>query len=342
MSAYIPTNVISITDGQIYLETDLFYSGVRPAVNVGLSVSRVGGNAQIKAMRQVAGRMRLELAQYREMAAFAQFGSDLDAATQRMLARGSRLVEVLKQGQFRPLPVEKQVVVIYAATNGYLDALPAGREAVEADLEAIPETADPVYFVEGALMLLRLPAPLVPADSVEFEMGWSFTVPPEGAPRTGHRDRAIYNVAQWYPQVAVYDDLQGWNFQPYLGAGEFYLEYADFEVAEKVLRKLRPLLAGWYAEGPPPGHPGPAVVAAHVDVDADAGEESLRVLLEHLVGARLHEPRVLVAERVEHSCRQQRGHGDSERDARAEHHRGEVETAFAHEWASGIRHVAER
>src|SRR5512136_1479729 len=124
VSAYIPTNVISITDGQIFLETDLFYSGVRPAVNVGISVSRVGGNAQIKAMRQVAVSLRIELAQFREMAAFAQFGSDLDAATQRQLARGSRLVEVLKQGQYEPLPVEKQVLIIYAATNGYVDQLP--------------------------------------------------------------------------------------------------------------------------------------------------------------------------------------------------------------------------
>jgi len=124
VSAYIPTNVISITDGQIFLETDLFYSGVRPAVNVGISVSRVGGAAQIKAMKQVAGSLRIELAQYREMAAFAQFGSDLDAATQRQLARGARLVEILKQGQYEPQPVEKQVLIIYAATNGYVDQLP--------------------------------------------------------------------------------------------------------------------------------------------------------------------------------------------------------------------------
>lgn len=121
VSAYIPTNVISITDGQIYLETDLFYSGVRPAVNVGLSVSRVGGAAQVKAMKQVAGSLRLDLAQYREMAAFAQFGSDLDAATQKMLARGERLVEVLKQDQYVPEAVEHQVVVIFAATNGFID-----------------------------------------------------------------------------------------------------------------------------------------------------------------------------------------------------------------------------
>ncbi|MBI3756199.1 MAG: F0F1 ATP synthase subunit alpha, partial [Deltaproteobacteria bacterium] len=124
VSAYIPTNVISITDGQIYLATDLFYAGARPAINVGLSVSRVGGSAQVKAMKQVAGTLRLELAQYRELAAFAQFGSDLDAATQRQLARGSRLVEILKQGQYKPLPVEKQVLIIYAATNGYIDGYP--------------------------------------------------------------------------------------------------------------------------------------------------------------------------------------------------------------------------
>ncbi len=123
ISAYIPTNVISITDGQIFLESDLFYAGVRPAINVGLSVSRVGGNAQVKAMKQIAGRLRLDLAQYRELAAFAQFGSDLDKATRAQLARGERLVEILKQGQYRPVPVEKQIVVIYAAVNGYLDGV---------------------------------------------------------------------------------------------------------------------------------------------------------------------------------------------------------------------------
>jgi F-type H+-transporting ATPase subunit alpha len=123
VSAYIPTNVISITDGQIFLETDLFHSGVRPAVNVGISVSRVGGNAQIKAMRQVAGSLRLDLAQFRELAAFAQFGSDLDKATLAQLARGQRLTEILKQDQYAPLPVEKQVILIYAGTNGFLDDL---------------------------------------------------------------------------------------------------------------------------------------------------------------------------------------------------------------------------
>ena len=124
VSAYIPTNVISITDGQIFLETDLFYQGIRPAINVGISVSRVGSAAQIKAMKQVAGSIKLELAQYREMAAFAQFGSDLDVATQRLLNRGARLTELLKQPQYRPLPVEEQVVSIFAGVNGYLDGIP--------------------------------------------------------------------------------------------------------------------------------------------------------------------------------------------------------------------------
>jgi F-type H+-transporting ATPase subunit alpha len=123
LSAYIPTNVISITDGQIFLESDLFHQGVRPAINVGNSVSRVGGSAQIRAMRQVAGSLRLDLAQYRELAAFAQFGSDLDKATQAQLNRGRRLVEILKQPQYQPLPVEKQVAIVYAATKGHLDGV---------------------------------------------------------------------------------------------------------------------------------------------------------------------------------------------------------------------------
>ena len=127
VSGYIPTNVISITDGQIFLEADLFYSGVRPAINVGISVSRVGGNAQIKAMKQVAGSLRLSLAQYRAMAAFAQFGSDLDKATQDQLTRGERMVAILKQGLYQPLPVEKQVVIIYAANSGRLDKIPVDR-----------------------------------------------------------------------------------------------------------------------------------------------------------------------------------------------------------------------
>ncbi|MFA5146442.1 MAG: F0F1 ATP synthase subunit alpha [Candidatus Omnitrophota bacterium] len=126
ITSYIPTNVISITDGQIYLESDLFYSGVRPAINVGLSVSRVGGNAQTKAMKQVAGRLRLDLAQYRELLAFTQFGSELDKTTQAQLTRGARMVEILKQDQYEPLPIAKQVMIIYAGTNGYLDDLPVG------------------------------------------------------------------------------------------------------------------------------------------------------------------------------------------------------------------------
>jgi len=147
VSAYIPTNVISITDGQIYLETDLFYSGVRPAVNVGLSVSRVGGAAQIKAMKQVAGTLRLDLAQYREMAAFAQFGSDLDAATQQMLSRGERLVEVLKQGQYVPQDVAHQIVVLYAATNGYIDYLETAKVGdFEAELTSFVENSHPELF----------------------------------------------------------------------------------------------------------------------------------------------------------------------------------------------------
>ena len=144
VSAYIPTNVISITDGQIFLEGDLFYSGVRPAVNVGISVSRVGGNAQVKAMRKVAGPLRLELAQYRAMAAFAQFASDLDAATKKQLDRGERLVEVMKQGQYAPLAVEKQTAIIYAAVNGHLDALPVSAvQRYERDLYAYLDAKHP-------------------------------------------------------------------------------------------------------------------------------------------------------------------------------------------------------
>ncbi|HEV2263445.1 MAG TPA: F0F1 ATP synthase subunit alpha [Stellaceae bacterium] len=149
VSAYIPTNVISITDGQIFLETDLFYRGIRPAINVGLSVSRVGSAAQIKAMKQVAGKIKLELAQYREMAAFAQFASDLDPATQRLLARGSRLTELLKQPQFKPVPVEEQVVSIFAGTRGYLDKV---------------EIADVTRFEAQMLGELRAKAPKILAS----------------------------------------------------------------------------------------------------------------------------------------------------------------------------------
>jgi F-type H+-transporting ATPase subunit alpha len=144
VSAYIPTNVISITDGQIFLETDLFYQGIRPAVNVGLSVSRVGSAAQTKAMKKVAGRIKGELAQYREMAAFAQFGSDLDATTQRLLNRGARLTELLKQPQFSPLKMEEQVVIIFAGVNAYLDPIPVDRVRA---------------FEEGLLGLIRAQHP---------------------------------------------------------------------------------------------------------------------------------------------------------------------------------------
>jgi F-type H+-transporting ATPase subunit alpha len=149
VSAYIPTNVISITDGQIFLETDLFYAGVRPAVNVGISVSRVGGNAQIKAMKQVAGSLRLDLAQFREMQAFAQFGSDLDKATLNQLNRGIRLVEILKQPQYQPMPVEKQILIIYAGTRGFLDPLPVEALArFEKDLLQYAENKHPEYLKE--------------------------------------------------------------------------------------------------------------------------------------------------------------------------------------------------
>src|SRR6266496_1093019 len=147
ISAYIPTNVISITDGQIFLESDLFNSGIRPAINVGNSVSRVGGSAQIKAMRQVAGSLKLDLAQYRELAAFAQFGSDLDKATQAQLNRGQRLTEVLKQPQYQPLPIEKQVAIIYAATNGYLDGIAVEDvRPFEKALYSYIETVNPGLF----------------------------------------------------------------------------------------------------------------------------------------------------------------------------------------------------
>ena len=149
VSAFIPTNVISITDGQVYLEPNLFFSGVRPAINVGLSVSRVGGAAQVKAMKQVAGTLRLDLAQYRELAAFAAFGSDLDAGTQAKLTRGERLVEILKQPQYQPLPMEKQVTIIYAGSNGYLDKLPINTLAnYEAELYNYIESNEPTIFTD--------------------------------------------------------------------------------------------------------------------------------------------------------------------------------------------------
>jgi len=149
VSAYIPTNVISITDGQVYLEPSLFFAGVRPAINVGLSVSRVGGAAQVKAMKQVAGTLRLDLAQYRELAAFAGFGSDLDAATQAQLTRGERLVEILKQPQYKPLPMEKQVTILFAGAKGFLDELPIDTLAdYESELYTYLEANEPSIFAE--------------------------------------------------------------------------------------------------------------------------------------------------------------------------------------------------
>jgi F-type H+-transporting ATPase subunit alpha len=144
LSAYIPTNVISITDGQIFLETDMFNSNMRPAINAGISVSRVGGNAQVKAMRQVAGSLRLDLAQFRELAAFAQFGSDLDKSSLAQLNRGRRLTEILKQGQYLPIPVEKQILIIFAGTNAYLDDLPLEQcRAFEEELYRFAENTRP-------------------------------------------------------------------------------------------------------------------------------------------------------------------------------------------------------
>jgi F-type H+-transporting ATPase subunit alpha len=149
VSAFIPTNVISITDGQVYLEPNLFFSGVRPAINVGLSVSRVGGSAQVKAMKQVAGTLRLDLAQFRELAAFAAFGSDLDAATQAQLTRGERLVEILKQPQYAPLSMEKQVTILYAGANGYLDSLPIDTmKDYENEMYSYIESNDPSIFAD--------------------------------------------------------------------------------------------------------------------------------------------------------------------------------------------------
>jgi F-type H+/Na+-transporting ATPase subunit alpha len=184
ISAYIPTNVISITDGQIFLEADLFNAGIRPAINVGNSVSRVGGSAQIKAMKSVAGTLRLDLAQYRELAAFAQFGSDLDKATQAQLARGQRLTEILKQPQYRPMPVENQVLIIWAATSGYLDDVPVDQlRRFETELSSFIENSHP-----GLLTALREKKALtdeIKADLktaiTDFKQTWSSEPP---APRS--------------------------------------------------------------------------------------------------------------------------------------------------------------
>ena len=184
VSAYIPTNVISITDGQIFLQSDLFYSGVRPAINVGISVSRVGGNAQIKAMKQVAGRLRLDLAQYRELEAFAQFGSELDEATQQTLARGARMVEVLKQGRFEPMPVEEQVVEIFAGTQGFLDDLPIEKvRSFLADLRDYVKSQHPEVLkaIRDEKVLDEHNEEILRADIAEFHK----SVAPDDRGRTG-------------------------------------------------------------------------------------------------------------------------------------------------------------
>ncbi|MDI7268016.1 MAG: F0F1 ATP synthase subunit alpha [Myxococcota bacterium] len=186
VSAYIPTNVISITDGQIYLEGDLFFSGVRPAVNVGISVSRVGGNAQVKAMKQLAGALRLELAQYREMAAFAQFAGDLDKATRQQLARGERLVELLKQDQYEPLSVEKQILLIFAGTRGYLDKYPvAAVRRYETDAIAFVESRRPDVLREIAERKAMSPELEKRMREVLEEFGQDFAVERPQAARPG-------------------------------------------------------------------------------------------------------------------------------------------------------------
>jgi F-type H+-transporting ATPase subunit alpha len=189
VSAYIPTNVISITDGQIFLEGDLFYSGIRPAINVGISVSRVGGNAQTKAMKKIAGTLRLDLAQYREMAAFSQFASDLDAATRKQLERGQRLVELLKQGQYVPMSVERQVISIYAGTNGYLDAVPveAVREYEHELLRFIDESHPGIFksIIEERQISDKVKAALDPALKA-----FSAKFVPSSKQKTGEKARA--------------------------------------------------------------------------------------------------------------------------------------------------------
>ena len=185
VSAYIPTNVISITDGQIFLESDLFYAGVRPAINVGISVSRVGGNAQIKAMKKVAGTLRLDLAQYRELAAFAQFGSDLDKATQRQLARGERLVEILKQGQYQPMPVEQQVASVFAGTRGILDKLKVDGGAAVRDLPARVPAASTTQAAAGRHRRRPASSRATPSRSSPRACQAALAALPQGAPGGG-------------------------------------------------------------------------------------------------------------------------------------------------------------
>jgi F-type H+-transporting ATPase subunit alpha len=203
VSAYIPTNVISITDGQIYLEPDLFFAGVRPAINVGISVSRVGGNAQIKAMKKIAGRLRIDLAQYRALEAFAQFGSELDKASQRQLARGARVVEILKQPQYRPAAVERQVVAIWVGTGGHLDDLP-----VEDAKRFVDEFTDRLAAGTGVLESIRDTGDLSEESEAtlkqaiaDFRQSFAPTDPEAGS---GHA------AGQGAPRDAVREDV-GWD-----------------------------------------------------------------------------------------------------------------------------------
>jgi len=222
VSAYIPTNVISITDGQIYLEPDLFFAGVRPAINVGISVSRVGGNAQIKAMKKISGRLRIDLAQYRALEAFAQFGSELDKASQQQLARGARLVEVLKQPQYEPVPVEGQVVAIWTATGGYLDDYPVEdakrfvtefAEYVEtraADaLGAIRETGDLSDETEAALReaIDAFRATFAPSGGPGAEAGAGEGGPPDQAKKDVGWDR-MSSVEEEPPHIPTREEMR--------------------------------------------------------------------------------------------------------------------------------------
>ena len=220
VSAYIPTNVISITDGQIFLEPKLFYSGVRPAINVGISVSRVGGNAQITPMKKVAGRLKLELSQYRDLEAFAQFGSDLDADTQRTLARGERLVKTLNQGERQPMPVEDQVAVVYAATNGYLDRINADRVA------RVPPRARRAAALRGLARRSRRSPAATGRDETqkaldeaiaEFAEDFGYDLDEEGQPLSDD-GRATGRVAVRATTTTTSDDEESSEKEP-VGAG---------------------------------------------------------------------------------------------------------------------------
>jgi F-type H+-transporting ATPase subunit alpha len=203
ISAYIPTNVISITDGQIYLEPDLFFAGVRPAINVGTSVSRVGGNAQIKAMKKIAGTLRIAMAQYRALEAFAQFGSELDKESQKQLARGARVVEILKQPQYRPVPVERQVVAIWVGTGGYLDALPVedAKRFVDEFIEHIAARSDVLDSIRNTGEL---------SDEAEATLKQALEDFTAGFVRSDAGEGSESGVGQGAPRDPVLEDV-GWE-----------------------------------------------------------------------------------------------------------------------------------